>query len=136
MMASLLHSGPAALVGVLLLLGGAGSSSPPSAPVASDSTHARIDTQRVDDQLHIRGLFVNADGPTGALTYELSVRRNGPAGTARTRQSGTFRTAPGQTDTLSTTQVSVQPGARIHLRLRVRRDDVPVDQARLRHTMP
>ena len=136
MMASLLHSGPAALVGVLLLLGGAGAVSSASAPAASDSTHARIDTQRVGDQLRIRGLFVNADGPTGALTYELSVRRDGAAGTARTTQSGTFRTAPGQTDTLSTTQVSVQPGARIDLRLRVRRDGTPVGQARLRHTMP
>ena len=134
-MASLLHSGIAALLGVLLLLGG-GSVSSTSGPVASDSTRARIDTQRVGDRLRVQGLFVNADGPTGPLTYELSVHREGMAGTTRSTQSGSFRTAPGQTDTLSTTQVNVQSGDRIDLRLVVHRGDTPLGRARIRRTMP
>ncbi|WP_103027967.1 curli-like amyloid fiber formation chaperone CsgH [Salinibacter altiplanensis] len=136
MMASFSHPGIAALFSALLLLGSAGTASSSSSPDASDSTRARIDTQRVGDRLRVRGLFVNMGGPTGPLTYELSVRREGMAGTTRSSQSGSFRTAPGQTDTLSTTQVNVQSGDRIDLRLVVRRDDTPLDRARIRRTMP
>ena len=136
-MVPLSSAGPAVLLGALLLLGGtAGSGFSSAGSLASDSTRARIDTQRVGDRLRVRGLFVNMGGPTGPLTYELSVRREGRAGTTRSSQSGSFRTVPGQIDTLSTTQVNVQSGDRIDLRLVVRRDETPVGRARIRRTIP
>jgi len=106
-------------------------------PIAAlpDTSGTHIDLRRDGEMLHVRGLFVNADGPRGVLTYELAVHRAGPSGTSRSTQSGAFDTVPGQTDTLSTVQVNIQPGDSLDLRLRVEHDDHLLDEARIQRTV-
>lgn len=105
----------------------------------ADSTIALIQTERSGDRLRVQGVFISEgkrvderDASSHTLSYELSVRRDGAAGTTRTSQAGTFETAPGQADTLSTTQVNVQSGDMIDLHLVVRRTGTPIDSARVR----
>ena len=116
----------------------------PGAPTVgpADSTIALIQTERAGERLRVQGIFISEGPPaserdaSSTLNYELSVRRSGAAGTVRTSQSGTFETAPGQADTLSTTQVNVQTGDTIDLHLLVRRADVPLDSAHIRRMVP
>lgn len=82
--------------------------------------------------VRVQGAFVNDSTWTDELAYELNVRRTGESGTTQTTQSGTFETAPGQTDTLSTVRVSVQTGDRIELHLTIRQDGTLVDEDRRR----
>jgi 3-methyladenine DNA glycosylase Mpg len=84
--------------------------------------------------LRVQGAFVNDSSGTGPLTYELDVQRTGDAGTSQSTQSGRFETAPGQTDTLSTVRVNVQPGDEATLRLVIRRDETVVDEVRQQRT--
>ena len=127
-----------ALPGLVVLLGGmlgtvgSGSHAP---PVSSDSTGAQIDLQRDGGMLRVRGLFLGDARSSDTLAYELTVRRSGAAGTSQTAQSGTFAVTPGQTDTLSTVQVSVQTGDQVHLRLVVRAGRQPIDTARVARTV-
>lgn len=100
-----------------------------------DSADARIDLQRENDQLAVRGLFGGDEGLADILTYELTVRRRGAAGTTRSTQSGTFVPTPEAVDTLSTVQVNVQAGDRLRLRLIVRAGERPVDTARVERTI-
>jgi len=120
-----------AVVGVGLAMGPTGGSD--SSP--RDGAGAMIQTERMGDRLRVRGVFVNDGVGAETLRYELSVRRTGAAGTSRSSQSGTFETAPGRTDTLSTTQVNVQPGDEIDLKLIVRRQTTQIDSARLQRAI-
>jgi len=110
--------------------------SPDTSSPEADSSEAWIEMHRDGDQLRIQGLFRNEDHPADTLTYALSVRRVGAAGTSQTAQSGSFSTAPGQTDTLSTTRINVQAGDELTLRLAVQAEDETVDEHRIERTLP
>lgn len=134
------------LAGYILGLGAVGlllatplSRGDPSSPIRSgiagdDSTGARLLVERQGERVRVQGAFTNDGTETDTLTYALDVRRTGEAGTSQSTQSGPFKTAPGQTDTLSTVQVNVQPGDRMELHLVVRQDEHLVDEVRRRRT--
>lgn len=102
---------------------------------AADSTGARIGMERDGNQLRVQGLFAGTDAAPDTLSYELTVRRSGTAGTSQTAQSGVFAPTPNQVDTLSTVQVSVQSGDQLRLRLTIRADGAPIDTARIDRTI-
>ena len=108
--------------------------SPAGAP-SPDSTGAVIDLHLDETGLLVRALYVNADDRRGALTYQLDVTRGGRSRSTN-RQSGRFTTAPGQTDTLSTTRVSVQAGDPVSIRLTVSDSDGVVDEVHLDPALP
>jgi len=129
----------------LLLVSAAPQGAPPSAmrsgPTPDDSTGARLLVERQGERLLIQAAFTNdPDGSrdrlpkADTLTYELDVRRTGTAGTSQSTQSGRFETAPGQTDTLSTVRINVQPGDRAKLHLAIRKGETLVDEVRQRRT--
>jgi hypothetical protein len=117
-----------------------------SGPTPDDSTGARLLVERQGERLLIQAAFTNdPDGSrdrasrdrlpkADTLTYELDVRRTGTAGTSQSTQSGRFETAPGQTDTLSTVRINVQPGDRAKLHLAIRKGETLVDEVRQRRT--
>jgi hypothetical protein len=111
--------------------------SEPLVRVASrDSSDARIATQRSGDEWRVRGVFENRDTlQADTLSYTLTVQRDGPSGTLKTRQSGTFATAPGRTDSLSTVSLTALRGATLQLRLVVRAEGALVDTARVERTV-
>ena len=113
---------------------GAPSSTVRSGSAADDSTGARLLVERQGEMLRVQGAFVNDSTGTGTLAYELDVQRTGDAGTSQSTQSGRFETAPGQTDTLSTVQVNVQPGDEATVHLVIRRDETVVDEVRQQRT--
>jgi hypothetical protein len=84
--------------------------------------------------LLVQGLFVNDNTEADTLTYKLAARRSGPAGTSQSTQSGSFATAPGQTDTLSTIQTNVQPGSRVNIRLTICDNGTVLDETQWRRT--
>jgi hypothetical protein len=134
-MMPLLRVGGTAVLGALLLLLGSAVAGPPGAAAPPDSTGAQIDVERDGERLHIRGVFANDTTRAGPLAYALAVRRTGPSGTSQTSQSGTFETAPGQTDTLSTVTVNASPGATLRLHLVIRRGETTIDTARVERTV-
>jgi hypothetical protein len=87
-------------------------------PALSDGP-ARIDIERADDALLIRGIFEAAAPPTAELTYSLDVSKRGTSGTSTSRQGGAFTPAAGSADTLSTVRLGVQPGDTVRVDLRV-----------------
>ena len=101
---------------------------------SDDSTGARLLLEQQGQMLRVQGVFTNEDTAAGPLHYALAVQRTGSAGTSQSTQSGQFETAPGQTDTLSTVRLNVQPGDRMELHLTIRRDDTLVDEVRQQHT--
>ena len=105
------------------------------AAVETDSTGVHIGVERDDDQLRVQGLFSAPETVPDTLSYELTVRRSGDAGTTHTAQSGVFAPTPNRVDTLSTVQVSVQPGDELRLRLTIRADESPIDTARIDRTI-
>jgi hypothetical protein len=133
-MMPLFRVGGTAVLGALLLLLGS-AAGPPGAAAPPDSTGAQIDVERDGERLHIRGVFANDTTRAGPLAYALAVRRTGPSGTSQTSQSGTFETAPGQTDTLSTVTVNASPGATLRLHLVIRRGETTIDTARVERTV-
>jgi hypothetical protein len=80
---------------------------------------ARIDVERVDDTVVIRGIFEAAEPPAAELEYELAVSKRGTSGTSTSRQGGAFTPTAGRADTLSTVRLGVQPGDTIRIDLRV-----------------
>jgi len=87
-------------------------------PALSDGP-ARIDVERADDALLIRGIFDDAAPPAAELTYQLEVSKRGSSGTSTSRQGGAFTPAAGSADTLSTVRLGVQPGDTVRVDLRV-----------------
>lgn len=130
------------IVGLLLVAAspqGASSLSPRSGAAPDDSTGARLLMERQGESVRIRGAFTNESNRdslvgAGTLSYKLDVRRTGETGTSQSTQSGRFETVPGQTDTLSTVRVNVQPGDRMDLQLTIRRDETLIDEARQQRT--
>ena len=104
----------------------------PGVPPAATDGDARIDVER-GDPIIVRALFDGASA--GDLTYRLEVLREGTAGRSQSSQGGTFSTAAGRTDTLSTVQVSAGPGDRLEARLVVQRGDVTVSETRFEETV-
>jgi hypothetical protein len=102
---------------------------------ADDTTGAVIDLQRSGDRIDVRGLYVNRDGQAGELRYSLSVDRSGSGGSMTSRQSGTFETAPPETDTLSTVTVNASGGAELSIILEIRDGDRLVDDDRWQMTV-
>lgn len=102
---------------------------------ADDTTGAVIDLQRSGDRIDVRGLYVNRDGPAGELRYSLSVDRSGSGGSMTSRQSGTFETAPPETDTLSTVTVNASGGVELSIILEIRDGDRLVDDNRRQMTV-
>lgn len=98
---------------------------------SAGETGARILVERQEEGMRIQGAFVNDSTWTGELAYELDVQRTGSAGTSQTTQSGTFETAPGQADTLSTVQINVQSGDRVEAHLTIRWEEKLIDETRL-----
>lgn len=134
-MMPLFRVGGTAGLGALLLLLGSAAAGPSGAAVPPDSTGAQIDVERDGTMLHIRGVFANDTTRAGSLSYALAVRRTGSSGTSQTSQSGTFETAPGRTDTLSTVAVNASPGATLRLHLRIQRGGTTIDTARVERTV-
>lgn len=87
-------------------------------PTLSDGP-ARIDIERADDVLLIRGIFEAVAPPAAELTYQLDVSKRGPSGTSTSRQGGAFTPAAGSADTLSTVRLGVQRGDTVRVDLRV-----------------
>lgn len=102
---------------------------------AADSVGARIGVERDGAQLRVQGLFVGTEATPDPLSYELSVRRSGSAGTTHTTQSGVFTPIPSHVDTLSTVRVNVQSGDRLRLHLTIRADGATIDTARIDRTI-
>ena len=75
---------------------------------------ARISIERGEVFL-VRALFDGASADS--LSYRLEVIREGVAGRSKSVQGGTFVSAAGRTDTLSTVRVSAAPGDRFEARL-------------------
>lgn len=106
-----------------------------SSDSSGDARTARgavIDVAQNGSRLTVRGLFVNRDGPSGTLRYDLQVERTGSGGSMTSSQSGTFETAPQETDTLSTVTVNAASGAALSIALDVRNGDRLVDTDRQR----
>jgi len=89
---------------------------------------AVIDVAQNGSRLTVRGLFVNRDGPSATLRYDLRVQRTGSAGSMTSSQSGTFETTPTQTDTLSTVTVNASAGADLSITLEIRDGDRLLDR--------
>ena len=68
--------------------------------------------------------------PPDTLRYTLTLRRTGPAGTARSSQSGSFTPPTGVTDTLSTIRIHWSSDDQITIRLAVQRGGTVIDEAR------
>ncbi len=101
-----------------------------------DSTGAVLAVQQTGSTIRISSLFVNQNTPTDTLAYRCTVRRRGAAGSSRSTQSGSFTTAPGQTDTLSTIQVSVQAGDTLRGTLIIRRGNQDLDTTHVQRFVP
>jgi hypothetical protein len=80
---------------------------------------ARIDVERADDALVIRGIFEAATPPAAELEYELAVSKRGTSGSSTSRQGGAFTPTADRADTLSTVRLGIQPGDTIRIDLRV-----------------
>ena len=76
----------------------------------------------------------SAEG-SDSLTYEMEATRTGVSGKSATRQAGTFKPAPGRTDTLSTIRLSISDGDRLEVRLVVRDGTRIVSSDRFHETM-
>ena len=113
-----------ALLGALLCIG----PEPAHAQDTGDASGAAIDIDRNGDRFDVRGLFVNRDGPSATLRYDLRVQRTGSAGSMTSSQSGTFETTPTQTDTLSTVTVNASAGADLSITLEIRDGDRLLDR--------
>jgi hypothetical protein len=126
------------LLAVLLWAVGPGPRTGPATPsgrtAATDSADAAIALERVGDRLRLRALFRGGPDLPDSLSYELSVRRSGAAGTTQTTQSGVFSVTPGRPDTLSTVEVNVRTGDHLRVRVHVRAGTRPVDTAHLERT--
>jgi len=110
-------------------------SSPPSRSNAgTDSTGPQLRVNQQGGILHVQGLFANDSTKADTLTYKLATRHSGPAGTSQSTQSGSFETAPGQTDTLSTIQTNIQPGSRVDIRLTICHSGTVLDDTQWRRT--
>jgi len=109
-----------------------------SSDAGGDARTARgavIDVAQNGSRLTVRGLFVNRDGPSGSLRYDLRVERTGSAGSMTSSQSGTFDTAPHQTDPLSTVTVNASPGADLSITLEIRDGDRLLDREQRERTV-
>ena len=109
--------------------------------ISADSVGARLLIDETATGRRIHGAFTATrahamPADDGTLTYELEVRRTGSSGTTQSVQSGAFEPVVGQTDTLSTVEVNVQPGDRLRLRLVVRAGPTAVDSATVERTVP
>ena len=120
-----------AVLGTLLCIG----ANTAHAQDAGDAAGAALNIDRSDDRFDVRGLFVNRDGPSGTLRYDLRVQRTGSAGSMTSSQSGTFETAPNQTDTLSTVTVNASGGADLSITLEIRDGDGLVDTEQRERTV-
>jgi hypothetical protein len=109
--------------------------SPESGGDAPPAGGAVIDVTQNRSRYTVRGLFVNRDGPSGTLRYDLRVQRIGSAGSMTSSQSGTFETAPNQTDTLSTVTVNASGGADLSITLEIRDGDGLVDTEQRKRTV-
>jgi len=65
--------------------------------------------------------------PPDTLRYTLTLRRTGPAGTARSSQSGSFTPPTGATDTLSTVRIHWSSDDQITIRLAVQRGGTVIE---------
>lgn len=66
--------------------------------------------------------FAHASGPiTGS--YDLVVTKSGSAGSSNINQGGEFDTIEGPSASLGASEISVEPGARVHARLTVHADN-------------
>jgi hypothetical protein len=120
-----------AVLGALLCIG----ANTTHAQDAGDAAGASLDIDRSGNRFDVRGLFVNRDGPSGTLRYDLRVQRTGSAGSMTSSQSGTFETAPNQTDTLSTVTVNASGGADLSITLEIRDGDGLVDTEQRERTV-
>lgn len=104
--------------------------------VSSDTGEVQIRLQYSRGHVGVRGAFKNESTGADTLTYELEVRKTGTAGTSVTRQSGSFRTRPGDVERLSTSTVSVQSGDRLAVHLVVRDGTHLVGERMIDRTIP
>lgn len=95
---------------------------------------AAIRVQRDPDGVVVTGVYEG--GGAGPLAYELTVRREGAAGTSATRQSGLFENEPGRAVTVGFVRVNARLGDRVALRLVVRRGEEVVAEAHREGTLP
>ena len=72
----------------------------------------------------------------GALTYELTVLREGATGTTTTRQGGGLESRPGYAAALGFVRVNARVGDRVTVRLVVRRGEYPVAEASREGILP
>jgi hypothetical protein len=93
---------------------------------------AVIDVTQNGNRLTVCGLFVNRDGPSGTLRYDLQVERTGSGGSMTSSQSGTFAKAPQETDTLSRVTVNAADATALCIALDVRDGSRLVDADRQR----
>ena len=103
----------------------------PAAPAAPGG-QARIDLDRGEVYV-VHGLFDGA--ADDALRYRLDVVREGRAGRSISSQSGAFRSAAGQTDTLSSVRVSAAPGDTFRATLVVTRGETTVSETSVEETV-
>jgi hypothetical protein len=106
--------------------------SPESSGDARPAGGAVIDVTQNGSRYTVRGLYVNRDGPSGTLRYDLQVERTGSGGSMTSSQSGTFATAPQETDTLSRVTVNAAGATALFIALDVRDGGRLVDADRQR----
>lgn len=77
-----------------------------------------------------------SDHHNGEYRYELIVDRTGPAGTSRSKQSGTFTPGTSSADTLARTRVNLTSGDELHARLSIIEGDTVLKSRDIRRVLP
>ncbi len=117
-----------AALGACLGAGRAPSQPLPAMTAIADTSRADLLVEQGDTGVSIRGIFRNAGEWEGALTYRLEATKHGPSGTSTSRQSGSFESQPGATDTLSAVRLGTRPGDRLSLHLTIHSGGRLVDE--------
>lgn len=125
----MLKRSSASVLAAIGLLAPAGFGGPRS---ASDVATIRVDRERGD--VVISGVYEGERN--GPLTYELTVQRDGPAGTTATRQAGALERRAARPMTTGFVRINVRDQDRLAVRLVVREGDVVVAEASREGTVP
>lgn len=99
----------------------------------SDNYTAWLDTGTGNSLLKIQGKFINNTSTAMDITYKLTTKRAGKAGTSATKQSGEHTAEPGDTLSLSIVSLNITPEECYTLTLEVFSDDELIAEDSVTH---